>query len=95
MREIVDGAIVVKAIKTNSPWRGMRTWVSPGDPTRVSGNGRMCLRRIPPRRAGGGSRPPCASPRGRAPCAGGTCAGSRTLGRAHRCPSTPSRRRRR
>lgn len=69
------------------------TWlVSREDPTATSDIGHTFPRRIPPPRAAGATPPLSAFPRARAPYADDTCAGSSSLDRARRRPSTRDRR---
>lgn len=69
------------------------TWlVFREDPTATSDIGHTFPRRIPPPRAAGATPPLCASPRARALYVDDTCAGSSSLDRARRRPSTRDRR---
>lgn len=77
-----------------SPGRLGTSGASLAGPRETFDKGRTNRHRSPPPLAAAGTRPPCASPRARALCAGGTCAGNTTRGTARRCPSTRGRPRR-
>jgi len=76
----------------DSPSPQWRWWVSREDPTESAGTACTAPLPTPPRPSGGGTRPPSASPRGRAPSAGGTYVDSTTLDTVRRRPSTRGRR---
>jgi len=67
-------------------------WAFRAGPTASSDSERTSPRQTLPRRAAAETRPPSASPRARAPCAGGTYAGNKTPSTARRRPSTQDRR---
>ncbi|GFQ65716.1 hypothetical protein TNCT_100571 [Trichonephila clavata] len=63
-------------------------WAFPASPKETFGTASTCGDRTHPPPSAARTPPPSASPRARAPSFDGICAGSRTRGRARRCPST-------